>query len=150
MERNNRKKYVHIDRETGSSEIFAMLEKTETEIESDTENLLEYSGTEYLTEEPIPVNKKESHQVLTPEAKVDFQGEVLDIDEPSAKPAYFRYRLYDVDFKAARLSINAMSQNDPAVFTRNDARQFYLFLMRSAAHGKQKTVRYFLSFEILK
>ena len=66
MERNNRKKYVHIDRETGSSEIFAMLEKTETEIESDTENLLEYSGTEYLTEEPIPVNKKESHQVLTP------------------------------------------------------------------------------------
>ena len=112
MERNNRKKHIHIDRETGSSEIFAMLEKTESEIKSDTENLLEYSHTEYLTEEPIPVNKKESHQVLTPEAKVDFQGEVLDIDEPSAKPAYFRYRLYDVDFKAARLSINAMSQND--------------------------------------
>ena len=54
MERNNRKKYIHIDRETGSSEIFAMLEKTEIEIESDTENLLEYSGTEYLTEGPIP------------------------------------------------------------------------------------------------
>ena len=82
--------------------------------------------------------------------KVHLEGEVLDMDEPSAKPAYFRYQLYDVDFKAARLSINAMSQNDPAVFTRNDARQFYLFLMRSAAHGKQKTVRYFLSFEILK
>ena len=39
MERNNRKKYIHIDCETGSNEIFAMLEKTESEIESDTENL---------------------------------------------------------------------------------------------------------------
>ena len=41
MERNNRKKYVHIDRETGSNEIFAMLDKTESETESDVENLLE-------------------------------------------------------------------------------------------------------------
>ena len=41
MERNNRKKYVHIDRETGSNEIFAMLDKTESETESDIENLLE-------------------------------------------------------------------------------------------------------------
>ena len=86
MERNNRKKYIHIDRETGSNEIFAMLEKTESEIESDTENLLEYSDMEFLIEEPIPVNKQESHQVLTPEAKVHVEGEVLDIDEPSAKP----------------------------------------------------------------
>ena len=86
MERNNRKKYIHIDRETGSNEIFAMLEKTESEIESDTENLLEYSDMEFLIEEPIPVNKQESHQVLTPEAKVHVEGEVLDTDEPSAKP----------------------------------------------------------------
>ena len=150
MERNNRKKYIHIDCETGSNEIFAMLEKTESEIESDTENLLEYSDTEYLTEEPIPVNKEESHELVTPEATVHVEDEVLDIDEPLAKPAYFRYRLCDVDFKAARLSINALSQNDPAVFTRNDVRQFILFLMRPAAHSKQKTVGYFLSFEILK
>ena len=27
MERNNRKKYIHIDRDTGSNEIFAMLDK---------------------------------------------------------------------------------------------------------------------------
>ena len=80
MERNNRKKYVHIDRETGSNEIFAMLDKTENETESDIENLLEDFDTEY-----IPDNKEESHQLLTPEAKVHVEGEVFDIDEPPAK-----------------------------------------------------------------
>ena len=32
MERNNRKKYIHIDHETGSNEIFRMLGKTETRL----------------------------------------------------------------------------------------------------------------------
>ena len=47
MERNNRKKHIHIDRETGSNEIFAMLDKIESETESGIENLLEGSDTEY-------------------------------------------------------------------------------------------------------
>ena len=47
MERNSRKKYIYIYRETGSNEIFAMLYKIENENESDTENLLEDSDTEY-------------------------------------------------------------------------------------------------------
>ena len=64
MKRNDRKKHIHIDRETGSNEIFAMIGKTESETESDTENLLEDSDREYIAEEPIPDNKKESHQLL--------------------------------------------------------------------------------------
>ena len=44
MERNNRKKYIHIDRETGSNEIYAMFDESNTE--SDTENLLEDSDAE--------------------------------------------------------------------------------------------------------
>ena len=39
IERNNWKKYIHIDRETGSNEIFAMLDKIESETEVDIENL---------------------------------------------------------------------------------------------------------------
>ena len=50
MERNNRKKYIHIDRETGSNEMFGMLDKIESETESDIENLLEDSDTEYIAE----------------------------------------------------------------------------------------------------
>ena len=46
MERNNRKKYIHIDRETGSNEIYAMLDEIESNTESDTENLLEDSDAE--------------------------------------------------------------------------------------------------------
>ena len=74
-ERNNRKKYIHIDRESGSSKIFAMLD----EIDSDTD-------TEYIAEEPNPDNKAESRQLLTPEATAYVvEGEILDTDEPPAK-----------------------------------------------------------------
>ena len=84
MERNNRKKYIHIDREMGSNEIFAMLDKIESETESDIENLLEDSDTKYIADELIPDNKEESHQLLTPEATVHVEDEVLDIVEPPA------------------------------------------------------------------
>ena len=85
MERNNRKKYIHIDRETGSNEIYAMLDEIESETESDTENLLEDSDTEYISEGPIPDNKQESHCVLTPEATVHVENESLDVEEPPSK-----------------------------------------------------------------
>ena len=62
-----------------------MLDKIEIETDSDIENLLEDSDTEYIAEEPIPDNKEESHQLLTPEATVPVDGEVVDIDEPSAE-----------------------------------------------------------------
>ena len=83
--RNNRKKYIHIDRETGSNEIFTRLYKTEGETQSGIENLSEDSDAEYIAEEPIPDNKEESHQLLTPEATVHVVGEVLVIAEPPAK-----------------------------------------------------------------
>ena len=62
-----------------------MFDKIENYTENDTENRLEDSGTEYIAEEPIPDNKEESHQLLTPEATVHVEGKVLDIDEPPAK-----------------------------------------------------------------
>ena len=83
--RNNRKKYKHIDRETGSNEIFTRLDKTKGETQSGIENLSEDSDAEYIAEEPIPGNKEESHQLLTPEATVHVVGEVLVIGEPPAK-----------------------------------------------------------------
>ena len=57
MERNNRKKYIHIGRETESNEIYPTLDKIESETESDTENLLKDSDMECLAEELIPDNK---------------------------------------------------------------------------------------------
>ena len=53
---NSEKNYI--DRETGSNEIFAMVDKIESETESDIENLLEDSDTEYTVEESIPDNKE--------------------------------------------------------------------------------------------
>ena len=51
MESNNRKKYIHIDRETGSNQIYAMLVEIESNTKSDIENLLEDSDVEYISEE---------------------------------------------------------------------------------------------------
>ena len=85
MERNNRKKYIHIDRETGSNEIYAMLDEIESHTESDIENLFEDSDTGHISEEPIPSNKEESHHVLTPEATVHVENESLDGEEPPSK-----------------------------------------------------------------
>ena len=48
MEMEKRKRYVRIDRETGSNEIFVIFEKIESEAESDVENLLEGSDTEFI------------------------------------------------------------------------------------------------------
>ena len=75
MERNNRKKYIHIDRETGSNEIYAMLDEIESDTESGIENLSEDSDTEYISEEPIPDNNEESSRVLIPEATVHVENE---------------------------------------------------------------------------
>ena len=50
MERNNRKKYIHIDREMGSNEIFSMLNKNESETESEIENFLKDTDTEYIAQ----------------------------------------------------------------------------------------------------
>ena len=69
----------------GSNETFAMLDKIESETESEIENLSNDSDTEYIAEEPILDNKETSHKLLTPEAEVHAEGEVLDIDEPPAK-----------------------------------------------------------------
>ena len=43
-------KYIHIDREMSSNEIFSMLNQNESETESEIENLLEDSDTEYIAE----------------------------------------------------------------------------------------------------
>ena len=51
MEGNNRKKYIHIDRETGSNQIYAMLDEIESNTKNDIENLLEDSDAEYISEE---------------------------------------------------------------------------------------------------
>ena len=105
MERNNRKKYIHIGRETGSNEIFAMLEKTESETESDTEHIFEDFDTEYTADEPIRANKEESHHLVTSEAAVHAEGEILDIDEPWAKE--LKKKIAELKWKRATKFVKA-------------------------------------------
>ena len=49
---------MHIDREMGSNEIFSMLNKNESETESEIEKLLEDSDMEYTAQKQIPDSKK--------------------------------------------------------------------------------------------
>ena len=50
MENNNRKKYIHIDCETGINEIFARLEEIVSDKESEVDNLLEEFDAEFISE----------------------------------------------------------------------------------------------------
>ena len=45
------KKYVKIDRETGSDKIFALLDQVESDLEDDTDNLMNNSDTNFTLEE---------------------------------------------------------------------------------------------------
>ena len=74
MERNNKEKYVQIDQETSTNKIFAMLDKIESDNESDINKLLEESDTEYVAEEPVPKTKEDSHNILIPEANIHIEG----------------------------------------------------------------------------
>ena len=62
-----------------------MLDKIESDVRNDIENNLQDSDTDYIVDKPIPENKEESHQLLTPEAAVHFDGYVFYMDEPPAK-----------------------------------------------------------------
>ena len=53
--------------------------------QSDIESYSEDSDTKHIVEEPNQDNKEESHQLITPEALVQVEVEVLGMDEPPAK-----------------------------------------------------------------
>ena len=68
---NKRKKYIKIDRETGSDEIFALLDDVSSELEDDVDNLMNDLYTEFVLEENLE-NELDSDDeplnLLVPEA----------------------------------------------------------------------------------
>ena len=74
MEKEKRKRYVRVDRETGSNKIFAIFEEIESEAESHVENHLEDWETEFMAEEEIPDKNEDTHQLFTPEAVVHVES----------------------------------------------------------------------------
>ena len=85
MEKEKRKRYVLIDRETSSNEIFAIFEEIESEAESDVENLLEELDTEFIAEGEIIDTNEDTHQLLTPEAVVHVETESNESEPPPKK-----------------------------------------------------------------
>ena len=68
---NKRKMYVKVYRETGSDDIFALLDKVNSDLEDDIDNLMNNSDAKFLLEE-ILENELDSHDeplnLLVPEA----------------------------------------------------------------------------------
>ena len=81
---NNGKGKSYINRETGSDEIFTMLDRIQSDTERNIENLLADSDTEFIGEDLVPKNKEES-QILTPEATAEVESNVLNESEPPRK-----------------------------------------------------------------
>ena len=69
----------------GSIEIFAIFEEIESEAQSDVENILEDSDTEFITEEEIPDTNDDTHQLLTPETVAHVECESNEHKPPPKK-----------------------------------------------------------------
>ena len=70
---NKRKKYVRIDRNTRSEEIFALLDEVNSDHEEDIENLMNDSDTEFIVDENLDNDidsDDEPLSVLIPEANI--------------------------------------------------------------------------------
>ena len=50
---NNRKKYYHIDENTSSNDIFAILSEIDSNDESDIDDIINDSDTEFIAKTPI-------------------------------------------------------------------------------------------------
>ena len=61
------------DRETNTNEIFAMLDKIDSDNEKDIDNLLEDSGNEYAAEELVPETKEELLKILMTKANIHIE-----------------------------------------------------------------------------
>ena len=61
------------DRETNTNEIFAMLDKIDSDNEKDIDNLLEDSGNEYAAEELVPETKEELLKILITKANIHIE-----------------------------------------------------------------------------
>ena len=70
---NKRKKYVRIDRNTKSEDIFALLDKVNSDQEEDIENLINDSDTEFIIDENLDNDIDSADKplgVLIPEANI--------------------------------------------------------------------------------
>ena len=97
MAKVKKNRYVRINRETGSNEIFAFLEEIESDAESDVENLLEDSDTKFITEEEIRNTNENTHQLLTPKAVVHVKSESNE-SEPQPKKK-FKAKISELKWK---------------------------------------------------
>jgi len=68
---NNRKKYFHIDADTSTDTIFAMLDTVQSDNEEDIDELMNDSDTEFIAAQEIDgVDEPDNNSILTPEANV--------------------------------------------------------------------------------
>ena len=80
MKKDKRKRYVRIDRETGSNE-----EEIESEVESDVVNLLEDSDTELIAVEEIPDTNEYTHQLLTLSHLFMLKAKAMEVNHHKRK-----------------------------------------------------------------
>ena len=72
---NRRKKYIRIEQFAESDEVFAILDSIESDTESDIENMLEDSDTEFVSDEPLPETLSDHKHIMIPEANVHVAGD---------------------------------------------------------------------------
>ena len=82
---NKRKKYIRIESDISNDELFAMFDEIDSGDESDIENILNDSDTEFLYDKPITTMTNDIHKVLVPEANFHGASEATEQQQEEYK-----------------------------------------------------------------
>ena len=82
---NKHKKYIRIESDISNDELFAMFDEIDSGDESDIENMLNDSDTEFLCDKPITTMANDIHKFLVPEANFHVASEATERQQEEYK-----------------------------------------------------------------
>ena len=104
---NKRKKYIRIESDISNDELFAMFDEIDSGDESDIENILNDSDTEFLCDKPITTMANDIHKVLVPEANFHVASEATEQQQEEYKVVQKKRKsqpIFDIKWSSKRSS----------------------------------------------
>ena len=104
---NRRKEYIRIESDISNDELFAMFDETDSGDESDIENILNDSDTEFLCDKPITTMANDIHKALVPETNFHVASEATEQQQEEYKVVQKKGKsqsIFDIKWSSKRSS----------------------------------------------
>ena len=104
---NKRTKYIRIESDIPNDKLFAMFDETDSGDESDIENILNNSDTEFLCDKPIATMANDKTKVLVPEANFHVPSEATEQQQEEYRVVQKKQKsqpIFDIKWSSKRSS----------------------------------------------